>query len=212
MSPLTKLTLSGPEVTLIPLAIDHATALAIAASESREHYRFNPVPEGPVEARQYIAKALRARDNEERLPFAILWRSRIVGTMSYSDMKPWDWPAGSPMKRAGRPDALEIGSTWLAASAQRTRCNTEAKFLLLRQAFDLWEVHRVTFRTDERNARSRAAILRLGAQFEGIRRADMPGVDGTVRNSAFFSMVAAEWPSVRGRLEAMLARDPVTSP
>ena len=110
------------------------------------------------------------------------------------------------MQRTDRPDAVEVGSTWLAASAQRTRCNTEAKYLLLAHAFEGWEVHRVSLRTDERNERSRRAIERLGAQFEGIRRVDMPGQDGTVRNSACYSIVRAEWPAVRDRLQGFLAQ------
>ena len=104
------------------------------------------------------------------------------------------------------PDVLEIGGTWLSASAQRTVCNTEAKYLMLKHAFERWSVHRVSLRTDERNRRSRRAIERIGARFEGIRRADMPGADGTVRNSALYSIVAAEWPDVRKLLENLLDR------
>ena len=85
---------------------------------------------------------------------------------------------------------------WLAASAQRTRCNTEAKYLLLSHAFDVWRVHRVSLKTDERNTKSRRAIERLGAVFDGVRRADMPGQDGSVRNSAYYSIVPGEWPTV----------------
>jgi RimJ/RimL family protein N-acetyltransferase len=93
----------------------------------------------------------------------------------------------------------------LAASAQRTRCNTETKYLLLRHAFEVWDVHRVAFRTDVRNEMSRVAIERLGAKLEGIRRADKPGRDGTVRDSIFFSIVRGEWPAVRAALERRLA-------
>ena len=99
---------------------------------------------------------------------------------------------------------MDIGATWLAASAQRTRCNTEAKLLMLTHAFDVWRVHRVALKTDERNAASRRAIERLGARFEGVRRADMPGQDGSVRHSAYYSIVLAEWPAVRRRLEDAL--------
>jgi hypothetical protein len=84
-------------------------------------------------------------------------------------------------------------------------CNTEAKFLMLSHAFEKWEVHRVSLRTDVRNERSRNAILRLGAKFEGIRRADKPATDGTVRDSAMYSIIAAEWPEVRERLIGFLA-------
>ena len=202
----TKLVLRGREVSLVPLSMEHAPALALAASESREHYRFNPVPNGETEARRYIERALGQCAEGQRLPFAVMWRDRIVGTTSYSDYQPWTWPpAHASLQRTNRPDAVEIGYTWLAASAQRTRCNTEAKFLLLQHAFDTWDVHRVTLRTDERNARSRNAIARLGARFEGIRRGDSPAVDGTVRSSAFYSIVRCEWPAVRDGLLTRLA-------
>ena len=95
---------------------------------------------------------------------------------------------------------MEIGYTWLAQSAQRTRCNSETKYLLLEQSFDTWKVHRVSFRTDERNERSRKAIERLGAKFEGIRRCDMPGIDLSVRNSAFYSILLDEWPEIKKQL------------
>ena len=101
---------------------------------------------------------------------------------------------------------MEIGATWLAASAQRTRCNTEAKYLLLSHAFDVWRVHRVTLKTDARNAQSRRGIERIGAVFEGVRRAHMPAQDGSIRDSAYYSIVRAEWPAVRKALEAALAR------
>ena len=115
-------------------------------------------------------------------------------------------PIGMTRYMALRPDdrGLEIGSTWLAASAQRTRCNTEAKLLMLGHAFDVWQVHRVSLKTAARNAKYRRAIERLGALFEGVRRADMPGSDGTVRDSAYYSIVRAEWPDVRKRLDATL--------
>jgi RimJ/RimL family protein N-acetyltransferase len=93
-----------------------------------------------------------------------------------------------------------IGSTWLAASAQRTAVNTEAKLLMLTHAFDVWGVHRVTLKTDARNARSRSSIQRLGAVFEGVRRVHVPAADGTLRDTAYYSIVAAEWPAVRDGL------------
>lgn len=201
--------LHGLEVTLRPMRMDDAEALATATSESREHYGYNPVPDGVIEARSYIEKAIRQRDEGRRIPFTIIWKERIIGSTSYSDFQPWKWPEGSPYQRLDRPDAVEIGYTWLAASAQRTRCNTEAKFLLLNHAFKNWQVHRVSFRTDERNVRCRTAIERLGARFEGIRRANQPGRDGSVRNSAFYSIIKSEWPSVRVRLKAFLENKPM---
>ena len=197
--------LKGPTVTLRPLALEDAEALAAAALESREQYGFTRVPDGEEDAQRYIAGALADRETRGRLPFATLWQGRVVGSTSYLGAERWRWPAGSPQQREDRPDVVEIGSTWLAASAQRTRCNTEAKLLMLTHAFDVWQVHRVSLKTDERNAKSRRAIERLGARFEGVRRADMPGTDGTVRASAYYSIMREEWPGVRKTLEAALA-------
>jgi RimJ/RimL family protein N-acetyltransferase len=200
------LVLQGQTVTLRPLSPDDAAALAAAATESRDHYEFTRVPDGLEDARRYIATALAERETRGRMPFAILWNGRVVGSTSYLDVQRWRWPAGSPHQRTESPDAVEIGATWLAGSVQRTRCNTEAKYLLLSHAFDVWGVHRVTLKTDARNIQSRRAIERLGAMFEGLRRADMPAQDGTVRDSAYYSIVRAEWPDVRARLGASLAR------
>src|SRR5437870_7430783 len=138
-------------------------------------------------------------------PLSMADAVRVVGGTSYLDVQQWRWPPGSPLQRTDRPDAVEIGATWLAASAQRTRCNTEAKHLLLSHAFDVWQVHRLSLKTDERNAGSRRAIERLGAMFEGVRRGDMPGQDGTVRSSAYYSIMRAE-PAVRKTLEDALGR------
>jgi N-acetyltransferase len=200
--------LSGPTVTVRPLAIADAGALAAAAAESRQHYVYTRVPDGVGEAESYIAAALRDRDGGHRMPFVTVWRDRVVGSTSYLDIQQWRWPAGSPLQRSDTPDAVEIGATWLSDSAQRTRCNTEAKYLMLTHAFDVWGVHRVALKTDERNARSRRAIERLGAKLDGVRRADMPSQDGSVRNSAYYSIVRAEWPVVRARLEQSLERTP----
>lgn len=198
------LALRGRDVLLRPLSEGDAPALAAAASESRSHYGFNPVPEGLEGTHAAIARALRQRAAGVRYPFAVVWNDRLVGTTSYYEYQPWEWPPDVGRQRRAVPDVVEIGFTWLAASAQRTRCNTESKWLLLRHAFEEWRVHRVSLRTDERNQRSRRAIERLGAQLDGIRRADMPGRDGTVRNSAFYSIVLAEWPEVRQRLQKLL--------
>lgn len=195
--------LEGAEVTLRPLTIEDAELLA-AAAESREHYNLTTVPDGPDEARRYIDAALARSD---RIAFAVVWKGRIAGTTSFLDLQAWQWGKGCSLQRADRPDVLEIGATWLSAAAQRTRCNTECKYLLLTHAFEAWEVHRVTLRTDERNERSRRAIERIGARFEGIRRADKPAVDCTVRDSAMYSIVRREWPGAKKALEDRLAVD-----
>jgi RimJ/RimL family protein N-acetyltransferase len=107
------------------------------------------------------------------------------------------------------PAEVEIGGTWLSADAQRTPLNTEAKFLLLQQAFEQWKVFRVAIMTDALNARSRAAIERLGATFEGIVRKHRPNTGtltepGQPRNTAAYSIIDDEWPTVRDRLNARL--------
>ena len=198
--------LRGRTVTLRLLSLADATALAMAASESRDQYVYTRVPDGVEDAKRYIETALADHEIGRRIPFAIIWHDRIVGSTSYLDVQQWRWPPGSPLQRTDRPDAVEIGATWLAASAQRTQCNTEAKHLLLSHAFDVWQVHRLSLKTDERNAGSRRAIERLGAMFEGVRRGDMPGQDGTVRSSAYYSIMRAEWPAVRKTLEDALGR------
>jgi len=203
---LGSLELRGTEVLLRPLARGDAEALAAAAAESRDQYRYSPVPDGVAETAAFIERALSGRAAGERYPLAVQWRGRLVGTTSYYEYQPWSWPQDCALQRRDAPDAVEVGYTWLAASAQRTSCNTEAKLLLFEQAFDRWQVHRVSLRTDERNQRSRRAIERLGCKLEGVRRAHMPGVDGVVRNTAYYSVVAAEWPELRARLLRLLGR------
>ena len=99
---------------------------------------------------------------------------------------------------------VEIGWTWLAAAAQRTPINTEAKLLMLTHAFETWRVHAVKLNTDARNARSRAAIERIGARFDGVLRAHRPASDGGIRDTAAFSLLEAEWPAAKRHLLARL--------
>ncbi len=198
--------LTGRYVRLEPLRRDHVPALVAAAAESRSAYAFAFVPDGEEAMRAYVDDALAARAAGDHLPFVSVRRADgvVVGTTRFNELVPWSWPPGSPFQRDDRPDVAEIGHTWLASGAQRTGINTEAKSLMLHHAFEVWDVHVVRLRSDRRNARSRAAIERLGARFEGIRRADRPGVDGTVRDSAFYSIARTEWPAVRDGLAALL--------
>jgi RimJ/RimL family protein N-acetyltransferase len=129
----------------------------------------------------------------------------IVGSTRFFLLERWGWPAGHPLARRGGFDGCEIGYTWLSASATRTAANTEAKLLMLAHAFEAWGVHRVCFHTDVRNERSRAALERLGAQFEGVLRAHRLAVEPAPRDSARYSIVAAEWPEVKQRLQERLA-------
>jgi RimJ/RimL family protein N-acetyltransferase len=195
----------GNVVRLEPLRREHIPALVAAASEDRSTYKWNVVPDGIEETTAYVEAAI--TDPDQR-PFAIYVLSvdRVVGTTRFAAMTPWHWPRGHPLQRHDRPDVVEIGHTWLAASAQRTGVNTEAKFLMLTHAFDVWDVHLVRIRADVRNQRSRDAIERMGATFDGYLRADRPGADGTVRDSAYYSIARAEWPRVREHIKTLMAR------
>lgn len=199
-------TLEGKHVLLRPLVLGDVEASAAAAAEARETSSWTWVPEGVDETRKMAEMALKQRREGTRYPLVTIFQGKIVGWTSYFRIEFWDWPEGHPQFGRATPDAVEIGGTWLSHSAQRTRCNTEAKLLMLRHAFDEWKVHRVHFETDERNTRSRNAIARLGAKLEGIRRADRPGRDGIVRNSARYSITADEWPAVEANLAEMLTR------
>ena len=194
---LEPITLAGTAVRLEPLALEHVPALTAAASEDRTTYDWTPVPDGESGHRRYVDGVLADRAAGRRLAFATvrLDEDRVVGTTSYLD--PQRWPGGG-----GKLDSIEIGATWLAASAQRTVVNTEAKLLMLAHAFDVLDVHRVVLNTDERNERSRNAIARIGATFEGVLHGFRYGVEGGPRNTATFAMTAAQWPDRKAALEA----------
>ncbi len=199
--PLTELT--GRRVRLEPLSEHHLDDLVRATEEDRSSYDFTTVPHGRQATSDYIRTLLEARQRGAVIPFAqiSIQLSRAVGVTRYLDLR----------NRLGHrlPFAVEIGGTWLAASAQRTGINLEAKLLLLQHAFDHWKVRRVDFKTDARNDRSRAALEGLGATLEGILRnwqpSHAPGEEGQLRDSAIYSIVDAEWPSIHQRLAARLA-------
>lgn len=200
------LELKGANVSLLPMQPEHTDALASAASESRDTYAYGFVPEGREEMNAYIEEALLQRSTGQRYAFVIAWRGKIVGSTSYYEFQPWQWPPKAGRPRRDCPDSTSIGYTWLSASAQRTACNTEAKYLLFTHAFEAWKVHSVGLRADARNLRSRRAIERLGCVFEGIRRAHMPAADGTVRDSACYSMIAGEWSAAKERFRQLMRR------
>ena len=208
-SVVSPVTLEGRWVRLEPLDRGHAAGLLAAASGSRDTYGFTTVPRTAAETTAYIGGALAEQAAGRALPFATIDRARgaVVGCTRLFNIEFWPWPAGNPNQRGvDRPDVAEIGWTWLAASAQRTPINTEAKLLMLAHAFDVWRVHRVSLMTDARNQRSRDAILRLGARFDGVLRAARPASDGAIRDTAAFSILEAEWPAVRANLEARLTQ------
>lgn len=187
-------TLSGRHVWLAPLCADHADALRIAAADGALWtLRFTSVP-GPDagEAEAYIAAALAQHDAGNALPFAVFDAAgELVGSTRFYDID-----RGVPR--------LKIGYTWYAARVQRTALNTETKRLLLGHAFDVLGCESVTLETSHENVRSQAAILRLGAQRDGILRSHMRHRDGTLRDTHVFSILRAEWPAVAANLRAKL--------
>jgi len=212
---LSAFSLEGFGVRLEPLALDHAEGLAQAAAGDRGTFGYSWVPADLDDARAYVESALAGRAAGRQVPFAVvdLRSGRIAGATRFLDLDvfayPPAWPPGvgqGPEPSDERPPTVaEIGSTWYGPGWQRTHVNTACKRLLLSCAFERWQAIRVTLKTDARNARSRAAIERIGGQFEGIRRAHVMATDGTVRDSAYYSVTAAEWPAVRGRLDARLS-------
>jgi RimJ/RimL family protein N-acetyltransferase len=208
--------LEGHGVRLEPLAPGHVEGLARAGAGDRDSYGYTWVPAGPSEARDYVGQALSGRDSGRQVPFAVrdLASGQVAGSTRFLDLDVFAWPPAWPPGFAAGPEpsderpptVAEIGSTWYAAGSQRTHVNTACKLLLLRHAFEEWGSVRVTLKTDARNQRSRAAIERIGGQHEGVRRAHVAATDGTARDSAYYSIIAAEWPAVREALEKRLGR------
>jgi len=198
-------TLTGTHVRLEPLRYHHVPGLLVAASGDGELYRWSPVPQDEARVRRYVETAVAARDAGQAMPFAVIRTQddAVIGSTRFFDLGYWPWPDG---RRRTGPDTCEIGYTWLAADAIRTGANTEMKRLMLRHAFEVWQVRSVCLHTDARNQRSRDAMQRIGARFEGILRAHRLGADGKPRDSVRFSITAAEWPSVRLRLDELSRR------
>jgi RimJ/RimL family protein N-acetyltransferase len=196
--------LRGRFVHLTPMSMDDIDGLVAAATEDRATYGYTAVPSGTEAMREAVAELLVSATRGDDVPFTTRDASddRIVGATRFLTIRSYFG--------RGVPDAVEIGGTWLAASAQRTRLNTEAKLLMLAHAFDTWGVVRADLKTDARNARSRAAIERIGGRLDGIVRnwqpSLVPGEEGLPRDSALYSIVPEEWPGVRTALEARLAR------
>jgi RimJ/RimL family protein N-acetyltransferase/GNAT superfamily N-acetyltransferase len=197
--------LIGKAVRLEPLGYQHVPGLVTAASGGGELYRWSPVPQDEAQVRQYVETAIAARDGAAAVPFVVVRAEdgTVIGSTRFFDFGYWAWPAGHD--RTG-PDTCEIGYTWLGPAAIRTGANTDMKRLMLGHAFEVWQVRSVCLHTDARNQRSRDAMTRIGARYEGVLRAHRLGADGQPRDSARFSITAAEWPAVRQHLEALTAR------
>lgn len=188
--------LEGRHVRLEPLAVRHAEALLQAGRDPAifTHLLIPPF-KSVAEVCDWILDAESAQRSGAEVPYATVRRSDsvVVGSTRFIDIR--------------RPHrGLEIGWTWLTPEAQRTAINTEAKYLMLRQAFEGWGALRVQLKTDARNEQSRRAILRIGGVFEGILRKQLLRPhDGYQRDTAMFSITDTEWPTVKARLEAKLA-------
>lgn len=194
--------LAGRHVVLEPLSLDHVPGLAAAADADRSTFGWTIVPSGLDGTEGYVTDLLDLAARGGTVPFAQrrVADGALVGCTRYLDLR---WYRGR-----AEPDEVEIGGTWLAASAQRTPINSEAKLLLLTHAFEVWGCWRVALCTDARNDRSRAAIERIGARYEGILRNFRPRMgpgETGARDTAIFAMTDADWPVARAALHARLA-------
>ena len=186
--------LEGEHVRLEPLTLEHVDGLTSVGLDA-DIWRWTLSQAGTGESmRAYVEQALALRECGAAVPFATVERAggRVVGSTRYGNLAP-------------EHRRLEIGWTWLARDWQRTALNTEAKYLMLRHAFETLECVRVEFKTDALNKRSRVALRRIGAQEEGVLRSHMITAGGRVRDTVYYSILADEWPLVRHELEAKLA-------
>ena len=189
-------TLTGRFVRLEPLAEAHVPGLAaVGAEDEIWQYMLYGTIRSEADMRNWVADMLARAAQGTDLPFAVidLAAGRVAGATRYLEIRP-----------AHR--GLEIGGTWYGAAFRRTRVNTECKFLLLEHAFERLHCIRVQLKTDLRNERSQRAIERIGAVKEGVLRNHMILPDGYVRDSVYYSILDSEWPSVKVRLQEMLAR------
>jgi RimJ/RimL family protein N-acetyltransferase len=188
-------TLEGRIVRLEPLSLDHVAGLAEVALDPAIWRWTIARPASEADLRTWAETAIAAREAGTEMPFATIEQAtgRPIGSSRY-------------MNIVLEHRRLEIGWTWLAPAWQRSGANREAKLLQLRHAFEVLGCRRVEFKTDSRNEPSRNALLGIGAQFEGIFRNHMVMPEGPMRHSAWYSVIDEEWPSVRERLEASLAR------
>lgn len=183
------LTLTGLRVRLEPLSLEHVDALAEVGLDPAIWRWIYPQPTSRDSMRQWVQTALQWQREGTAVPFATisLADGRVVGSTRFANIVPEHLRA-------------EIGWTWIAPPWQRTAINTEAKLLMLSHAFETWKLRRVEFKTHSHNARSRAAILRLGAKEEGTFRKHMTAAGGAARDTVYFSIIDDEWPAVRRRL------------
>lgn len=180
---------------LEPLGLEHVERLH-AAAQYPALWQYAIVPMlGLDDIRAYVERALAEQALGHAMPFAQIETAGgvVVGSTRFANIEL-------------RHQRLEIGWTWISPEYQRSGINTEAKYMLLRHAFETLSMRRVEFKSDARNSRSRAALERIGAQYEGTLRCHMRTADGLMRDSVYYSIIAEEWPQIRLRLEALLAQ------
>src|SRR6266849_3624435 len=192
----TPVTLEGSTVRLESIRREHAQLFWDAAKDALEDiFRWIPYPmRTPEDFHRVVDKAFTEQERGESVVFATVERSseRVIGSTRFMNI--------DRMNRRA-----EIGSTWIAPAWQRTSVNTEAKFLMLRHAFEVWQCIRVELKTDALNQRSRNAILRIGAREEGTLRKHLVTWNGRVRDTVYFSILANEWEEVKSQLEGRIA-------
>ena len=193
MARLGPVTLSGMHIRLEPLQRAHAQAL-VEAGQSEEIWTWMPTRALTVyTVDDWLEKALQAAAQGREYPFAVvrLEDGRVIGSTRYLDVQEDD-------------RTVEIGWTWYSPDAWGGVVNPEAKYLLMRHAFDDWRAIRVALKTDVKNVHSQAAIKKLGARYEGTLRNQRIRPDGTYRDTVIFSIIESEWPAVKARLEERL--------
>ena len=181
--------LENERVRLEPLGLQHLPELLPIAQQHPKLLQYSPSPFGSEDGlMQNIELAIKGRENRERYAFAIWDKqfNRYLGSTSFGSISPKD-------------ERLEIGWTWLDVAAQGTGLNKHCKFLLLRYAFEQLHYKRVEFKTDSRNLQSRRALEKIGAQYEGELRSHTVLLDGFRRTTAYYSILAEEWPEVKER-------------
>ncbi|MCC7476895.1 GNAT family N-acetyltransferase [bacterium] len=190
-------TLSGKHVVLEPLLREHSPEL-FAISRHAQLWILSLVPmDSQQDIDAYVAAALEGQAAGTALPFVqrCARSGALVGSTRFGNIDVFN-------------RKVEVGWTWLTPERQRSGINTEAKYLLLRHAFETLGCYRVEFKGDARNEKSRKALQRIGAVFEGILRQHMRTADGGQRDSFYFSVIAAEWPQTKAHIEALMASYP----
>lgn len=187
--------LEGTHVRLVPMAVEHIPALWEAGNDPELwHFTLTQI-HSEDDMRRYVETALRLREQGTALPFVTTEAAtgRVIGSTRFGNVDAWN-------------RRVEIGWTWIAAPWQRSPINTEAKFLMLRHAFETLGCIRVELKTSALNEKSRRAITRIGGREEGILRKHAISEDGRIRDTVYFGIVDDEWPGVRSRLLAMMAQ------